>query len=178
MRADEDPDAHAPPYPEVPRGVQDGVRPVVEAKDGRNISALEEGADPPDKQLDLRDEEPRRKDIIVLKEVARQGRAGRWRAGERLGAPLGLVASVVVVGVREKRVGKSVDVEVGQGEKRAPGGRARLELPVGYRVVAVASDAWVLLAPGGARLACYRNELDPGLVRHDAQEHITSRGKA
>ena len=72
---------------------------------------------------------------------------------------------------------KSGDV-VGQDEVRAPEGRAPLELPAGYRVVAVASDAWVLLAPGGARLARYRDELDPGLVGHDAQEHITSRGEA
>ena len=89
-----------------------------------------------------------------------------------------MVASVVVVQVKGERVGKSVDVEVGQDGARAHGGRARLELPVGYRVVAVASDAWVLLAPGGARLARYRDELDPGLVGRDAQEHIASRGKA
>ena len=85
VRADEDPGAHAPPYPEVPRGVQDGVRPVVEAKDGRHIAALEERADPPDKQLDLRDEEPRRKDIIVLKEVA-QGKAARDDGGRENGS--------------------------------------------------------------------------------------------
>jgi hypothetical protein len=43
---DKDPDAHAPPYPEIPYGDEDGVRPaVVEAKDGRHIAALEERAD-------------------------------------------------------------------------------------------------------------------------------------
>ena len=72
---------------------------------------------------------------------------------------------------------KSGDV-VGQDGARAPGGRAPLELPAGYRVVAIASDAWVLLAPSGARLARYRDELDPGLVGRDAQEHQTSRSEA
>jgi hypothetical protein len=74
-------------------------------------------------------------------------------------------------------VGKSGDA-VGQDGARAPGGRARLELPVGYRVVAIASDAWVLLAPGGARLARYRDELDPGLVGRDVQQHQGSMSEA
>ena len=74
-------------------------------------------------------------------------------------------------------MGKSGDA-VGQDEARAPGGRVRLELPVGYRVVAIASDAWVLLAPGGARLARYRDELDPGLVGRDVQKHEVSMSKA
>ena len=72
---------------------------------------------------------------------------------------------------------KSGDV-VGQDEVRAPGGRAPLELPAGYQVVAIASDAWVLLAPGGTWLARYRDELDPGLVGRDVQEHQTSRSEA
>ena len=84
VRAGEDPDAHSPPYPEAPRGVQDGVRPVVEAKDGRHVAALDERA-PPDKQLDVRDEEPRRKDMIVLKvaqaKAARDG--GRENGSKR-----------------------------------------------------------------------------------------------
>jgi hypothetical protein len=74
-------------------------------------------------------------------------------------------------------VSKSGDV-VGQDEVRAPGGRVPLELPAGYRVAAVASDAWVLLAPGGAWLARYRDELDPGLVGRDVQEHQSSRSEA
>jgi hypothetical protein len=45
-------------------------------------------------------------------------------------------------------------------------------------VVAIASDAWVLLAPGGARLARYRDELDPGLVGRDVQKHQGSMSKA
>ncbi len=67
---------------------------------------------------------------------------------------------------------------VGRVEGQAPVGRVRLELPAGYRVVAVASDAWVLLAPGGVWLARYRDELDPGLVGRDAQEHQASRSEA
>jgi hypothetical protein len=82
-----------------------------------------------------------------------------------------------VIRVKGKRVGKGGDA-VGQDGARALGDRAPLELPAGYRVVAVASDAWVLLAPGGAWLARYRDELDPGLVRRDAQKHQTVRSEA
>ena len=32
------------------------------------------------------------------------------------------------------------------------------QIPAGYRVVAVASDTWVLIAPGGARVARYFGE--------------------
>ncbi len=44
-------------------------------------------------------------------------------------------------------------------------------LPVGYLLVAVASDAWVLLAPGGIRVARYLGSLDRWRVELDAREH-------
>lgn len=47
----------------------------------------------------------------------------------------------------------------------------RPTLPDGYRVVAFASDAWVLIAPRGLRVAAYRGELDLGKVAIDAREH-------
>ena len=49
--------------------------------------------------------------------------------------------------------------------------RTPVRLPVGYRLVAVASDAWVLLAPGGIRVARYLGTLDRWRVELDAQEH-------
>jgi hypothetical protein len=60
---------------------------------------------------------------------------------------------------------------------RAPDVRHRREnperptLPDGYRVVATASDAWVLVAPRGLRVAGYRGELDLWQAAHDAHEH-------
>lgn len=56
-------------------------------------------------------------------------------------------------------------------------GREKLEkpkLPEGYRVVAVASDAWVLVAPGGSRVAGYRGELDLWRAALDAWGHHQS----
>ena len=52
------------------------------------------------------------------------------------------------------------------GDSRTP-----VRLPVGYRLVAVASDAWVLLAPGGIRVARYLGSLDRWRVELDAREH-------
>ena len=49
--------------------------------------------------------------------------------------------------------------------------KAPVRLPVGYRLVAVASDAWVLLAPRGKRVARYLGTLDRWRVELDAREH-------
>lgn len=48
---------------------------------------------------------------------------------------------------------------------------AKPVLPNGYRVVAVASDAWVLVTPRGLRVAIYRGELDLCKVALDATKH-------
>jgi hypothetical protein len=47
----------------------------------------------------------------------------------------------------------------------------RPTLPHGYRVVATASDAWVLVAPRGLRVAVYRGELDLWRAALDARKH-------
>lgn len=52
--------------------------------------------------------------------------------------------------------------------------RERVMLPDGYRVVAFASDAWVLIAPRGLRVAAYRGELDLRKVALDARKHLQS----
>jgi hypothetical protein len=44
-------------------------------------------------------------------------------------------------------------------------------MPAGYRIVAVASDTWVLIAPGGARIARYFGRLERWRVARDAREH-------
>ena len=44
-------------------------------------------------------------------------------------------------------------------------------IPAGYRVVAVASDTWVLIAPGGARIARYFGRLELWRAARDAREH-------
>ena len=47
----------------------------------------------------------------------------------------------------------------------------RPALPEGYRLVATGSDARVLVAPGGLRVAGYRGELDLRKAALDAREH-------
>ena len=47
----------------------------------------------------------------------------------------------------------------------------RPALPDGYRVVAIASDAWVLVTTRGVRVAGYRGKLDLSKVALDAREH-------
>ncbi len=67
--------------------------------------------------------------------------------------------------------------EVAWVDAPAPDGRQRQEklerptLPDGYRVVAIASDAWVLVTTIGVRVAGYRGELDLWKVALDAREH-------
>jgi hypothetical protein len=71
----------------------------------------------------------------------------------------------------------AVPERVKNGNDRARDAQKRQEkpgrptLPDGYRVVAISSDAWVLVAPRGVRVAGYRGELDLGKVALDANEH-------
>lgn len=58
------------------------------------------------------------------------------------------------------------------GGNRTTDTREEPELPDGYRVVAVASNAWVLVAPRGLRVAGYRGELDLRKAALDAHEHL------
>jgi hypothetical protein len=74
-----------------------GIRPVVVGvKDGRHVAALEERVGPLEKRLDVRDEEPRRNDHTIMQMAQAPRPRGTTEGGERLGAPLRLVASVVV----------------------------------------------------------------------------------
>ena len=57
-----------------------------------------------------------------------------------------------------------------RGTRGEPEKREWPPLPEGYRVVATASDAWVLVARG-ARVAGYRGILDPEGTARDAWEH-------
>ena len=59
----------------------------------------------------------------------------------------------------------------GRQEREKP---ERPKLPEGYRLVAVASDAWVLVAPGGSRVAGYRGKLDLWRAALDARGHHQS----
>ncbi len=45
------------------------------------------------------------------------------------------------------------------------------QIPAGYRVVAIASDTWVLIAPGGERVARYFGNLELRRAARDAREH-------
>ncbi len=51
----------------------------------------------------------------------------------------------------------------------------RPALPSGYRLVAIASDKWVLVAPGGLWVASYRGGLDLWRASLDARNHCRNR---
>ena len=62
-----------------------------------------------------------------------------------------------------------------RGSRREPEKPAWPPLPEGYRVVATASDAWVLVA-NGARVTGYRGVMDREGVARDAWEHHKHNG--
>lgn len=51
-------------------------------------------------------------------------------------------------------------------------------LPDGYRLVAIASDNWVLVAPGGSWVDNYRGGLDLWRATLDADKHERARSRA
>jgi hypothetical protein len=51
-------------------------------------------------------------------------------------------------------------------------------LPDGYRLVAIASDNWVLVAPGGSWVDNYRGGLDLWRATLDADKHDRARSRA
>ena len=115
---------------------------LLEAKD-RTIAELKE-------QVALLRSDLKRKDAILA------------RIAEDIGELL------PPAGVSEAAVGGVPDAS------RTPEARLRQErptLPNGYRVVAIASNAWVLVAPRGLRVASYRGELDLRRVASDARKH-------
>ena len=51
-------------------------------------------------------------------------------------------------------------------------------LPDGYRLVAIASDNWVLVAPGGSWVDNYQGGLDLWRAVLDADKHERARSRA
>jgi hypothetical protein len=123
---------------------------LLEAKD-RSIAELK-------KQVALLRRELERKDTI-LSRIAKD-------LGESLPARASDTGVTQTVTLREVRNGKG-GMDAREGHKES--GRAKL--PNGYRLVAVASDAWVLITHRGLRVAGYRGELDYWKVALDAHEH-------
>jgi hypothetical protein len=112
-----------------------------------------------------------RKQVAFLRGELRRKDAILSRVAEEIGeAPVS--ASKPADGfqtvVSEKAKNGNTRAREAEKKQEKPG---RPTLPDGYRVVAVASDAWVLIAPRGLRVAGYRGELDLGKVALDANEH-------
>jgi hypothetical protein len=103
--------------------------------------------------------ELKRKDAILLR-VAEEIAEVPPSASEAVDASRAVVPERV----------KNGNDRVGDAQKRQEKS-GRPTLPDGYRVVAISSDAWVLVAPRGLRVAGYRGELDLGKVALDANEH-------
>ena len=123
--------------------------PLLDAKD-ETIAELKE-------QIAFLRRELERKDEIMLR-----------MAG---GSSLLATASEPMEGLHSVTPGEGWD----DGRARDAGERReRVMLPDGYRVVAFASDAWVLIAPRGLRVAAYRGELDLRKVALDARKHLQS----
>jgi hypothetical protein len=123
---------------------------LLEAKD-RSIAELKE-------QVALLRSELKRKDAI-LSRMAED-------IGELLPARVSDAGDTQAFALREAWDGKgAMDAQ----EVREKSGRAML--PKGYRLVAIASDAWVLVTHRGLRVAGYRGELDLWKVALDAREH-------
>jgi uncharacterized small protein (DUF1192 family) len=123
---------------------------LLEAKD-RSIAELKE-------QVALLRSELERKDAI-LSRIAED-------MGELLPARVSDADGPQAVALREVCNGK-VAMDAREGYKKP--GPARL--PNGYRLVAIASDAWVLVTNRGLRVAGYRGELDLWKVALDARKH-------
>jgi hypothetical protein len=121
---------------------------LLEEKD-RIIAELKE-------QVALLRNELKRKDAVLSRMVKDMGALPPARTSEAADEP----RTVTPGGVRDDAL--------------APNARQRQEkprLPDGYRVVATASDTWVLVAPRGLRVAGYRRELDLRKAALDAYEH-------
>jgi hypothetical protein len=123
---------------------------LLEAKD-RSIAELKE-------QVALLRSELERKDAI-LSRIAED-------IGELLPARVSDADGPQAVALREVCNGKGA-MDAREGYEKP----SRARLPHGYRLVAIASDAWVLVTNRGLRVAGYRGELDLWKVALDAHEH-------
>jgi hypothetical protein len=115
-----------------------------------------------------------RAQVAFLRDELRSKNAMLLRVTESIGA---LSARVPEATGSPRTVTSRGTVRVGDSASDVRRGREKQErpkLPEGYRVVAVASDAWVLVAPGGSRVAGYRGELDLWRATLDARGHHLS----
>ena len=124
---------------------------LLEAKDG-TIAELKA-------QVALLRDELRRKDAVLVRITESIGELSA-RASEAAGAPPTITPRGAV-----RAGGPAGDGRWGREGSEKP------KLPEGYRVVAVASDAWVLVTRRGVRVAGYRGALDLRRVALDAREH-------
>ena len=111
--------------------------------------------------------------VSLLREELRSKNAMLLRVTESI-SKLSARLSIVTGGPRIVTTGGTVGAGDPASDAAQPQGREKPErpkLPEGYRLVAVASDAWVLVAPGGSRVAGYRGELDLWRAALDARGH-------
>lgn len=125
---------------------------LLEAKD-RIIAELKE-------QIALLRSELNHKDVILS------------RIAEELGEmPSASISHAADVSQKVAKLEEVRDSNQAKGDQEKQEKPERPALPNGYRVLAIASDAWVLVAPRGLRVAAYRGELDLQEVALDAREH-------
>lgn len=115
-----------------------------------------------------------RAQVSLLRDELRSKNAMLLRATESIGE-LSTRVSKATSGPRTVTLGGTTrpgdPASDGRQEREKP---ERPKLPEGYRLVAVASDAWVLVAPGGSRVAGYRGKLDLWRAALDARGHHQS----
>lgn len=111
-------------------------------------------------QIALLHNELKRKDAVLSRIAENIGELSPGRVSEAAEGPRRATARGLV------RVANPTS----DGQKRRKKDE-RPALPDGYRVVAIASDAWVLVTTRGVRVAGYRGKLDLGKVALDAREH-------
>ncbi len=87
------------------------------------------------------------------------------------GGPLPAPVSEAPDGPRVLMSGEGGDSDQARDARGGQEKPDRPVLPDGYRVVAISSDAWVLMAPRGLRVAVYRGELDLYRAALDARHH-------
>jgi hypothetical protein len=112
-------------------------------------------------QVALLHRELKRKDAVLSRIAENIGELSSARVSAAAEGPRTVTARGLV------RVGNN-PASNGQQRQEKP---ERPALPDGYRVVAIASDAWVLVTNRGVRVAGYRGKLDLGKVALDAREH-------
>jgi hypothetical protein len=112
-------------------------------------------------QVALLHRELKRKDAVLSRIAENIGELSSARVSAAAEGPRTVTARGLV------RVGNN-PASNGQQRQEKP---ERPALPDGYRVVAIASDAWVLVTTRGVRVAGYRGKLDLGKVALDAREH-------